>query len=280
MGRSTDPSKALVIDADSDETGDGTLTIAHGKTADSNDSLIEITAWDIDLQGYINAGNQVLKVHGSVQGQGIGFGWITSRDMHLSNLELTRITALGGLHVGGQAGGFVDVGGVNVTNVQNIELIASVVALKDDFQIGFSAGGSTFYALAAQADNGVVVTVDITSDTDGIYLDGDVENSSSEDGTNTVGFTDGRTVTAKTVLTLEASQGRIEPAGELTLNAGTGVTILDNLLSKAVNQTLVVDADYELHGDGMLTVWAGKTVDSNNGDIHVTPSGTTALFHY
>ena len=134
-----------------------------------------------------------------------------------------------------------------------------------------SSAGSSFYSLAAQADNGVVVTVDVTTTTAGMYLDGDVENSSSQDGLNTVGFTDGSTVTAETVLTVEASAGTIVPAGKLTMNAGTGIVILDDMLgSSAGGNTLVLDADYEHHGDGVLTIWAGKTVTSNKNDILIT----------
>ena len=79
--------------------------------------------------------------------------------------------------------------------------------------------------LAAQADNGVVVEQDVSTDTESMYLDGDLENSSSADGTNTVGITAEVTVTAETVLTLEASNKWIEPAGKLTLRAGAGVVV-------------------------------------------------------
>ena len=50
--------------------------------------------------------------------------------------------------------------------------------------------------------------------------------------------------------------GMVVPAGKLTLNAGTGVTILDNVLCRTAGSPLVINADYEVHGDGTLTVWS------------------------
>ena len=101
----------------------------------------------------------------------------------------------------------------------------------DDSQINFSGSGSTFNALAAQADNGIVVEADVVTDVDGQFLDGDSENE--VDALNTLGFTDGITVSAKTQLTLESSTGSLINAGKLTLQAGNGVMVWDDLNGKA-----------------------------------------------
>ena len=260
---------ALTIDADFESEGDGTLTIFANKVVDSNDSHITITAWDVSLDGGLASGAGTIQFHGAKVGQTLGLG-LVPKDMDIQNSELLRVSSSGGLRVGTDDGGSVAVGSNLVNATQHVLQIASIVAMGDDHQVMFKTIASTFDTIAAQADNGVVVTVDVTTTTGAIYLDCDVENSSSEDGSNTVGFTDGRVVTAKTLLTLEASTGKIEPAGKLTLNAGTGVVFLDDLLGAATGKPLVIDADYENHGDGILTVWAGKTIRSNNADITVT----------
>lgn len=169
----------------------------------------------------------------------------------------------GGLSFGSVTGGDVTAVGVTPTASNTVSEILTLTSAGDDHQIVFDTTTSTFNRLASQADNGVVVKADVTTDVGGLYLDGDSENSSSQDGLNTVGLTDGRTLSAETVLTLESSTGSIVNAGLVTLSAGTGVTILDDMLGAANNKAVVIFADYESAGDGTLTVWTGKTITSN-----------------
>jgi hypothetical protein len=141
--------------------------------------------------------------------------------------------------------------------------VVSLVALNDDAQALFSTAASTFNGLTARADNGVVVNVDVTSTSGSMHLDGDADDSSSADDANSV-FVEGNvTVTAHAVMTLEASAGSIEAAGKLTLRAGTGIVILDNMSGAASAKALVMHSDFESAGDGVLTVWTGKSVSSS-----------------
>jgi hypothetical protein len=55
--------KALVIDADYESEGDGTLTVWTGKTVTSNKSDVTITAWDLDLDGSLTAGTKTVSIH-------------------------------------------------------------------------------------------------------------------------------------------------------------------------------------------------------------------------
>jgi hypothetical protein len=115
-----------------------------------------------------------------------------------------------------------------------------------------------------------VVNSDISTCIGITYLDGDYENSSTADGDNSIRFDDGRTVTSKTLLTLESTTGDIKLNGVLTLKSGTGVVILDNMNSEAAGRAVVINADYESAGDGTLTVVSTKTVTSNNGAVTIT----------
>ena len=121
--------------------------------------------------------------------------------------------------------------------------VLTLLASRDDKAVYFRGAASTFSILSSQADNGVVVIVDVTTTTGAIYLDGDIENSSTEDTVNSVRFTDGRTVTAKSVLTLESSNGFIQPAQSATMAAGAGMVIHDTFFANSQNTMVVLNSD-------------------------------------
>jgi len=93
-----------------------------------------------------------------------------------------------------------------------------------------------------------------------------------------VGFTDARTVVARTLLTLEATTGNIFAEGKLTLKAGTGIVILDDMTSiSSGGGAVVINADYDSHGDGTLTISTNKNVNTNNSDLTITAWDTSFL---
>merc|ERR1711871_762786 len=90
----------LVLDSDHDANGDGTLTVLQGKSVVSNNGVMVITAWDIDLQGTLNAGDAPLSVHAAKQDQSIGLGKLLVdhlTDLHITDEELMKITARGAI---------------------------------------------------------------------------------------------------------------------------------------------------------------------------------------
>jgi hypothetical protein len=56
----------------------------------------------------------------------------------------------------------------------------------------------------------------------------------------------------------------------LTLVAGSGVALLDDMTTTTSNSPLVIDVDFESEGDGTLTVQTGKTVTSTKSDVTIT----------
>ena len=118
---------------------------------------------------------------------------------------------------------------VTAAGSNNVAPLVTLVAAADDAQVVFATAASTFNALAAQGDNGVLVQVDLSSVATGVYLDADLDNSSTADTANSLEVADARTITARTLLTLEASQGSITPVGTLTLAAGSGIVVLDSM---------------------------------------------------
>jgi len=239
---------------------------------------VTITAWDVDLDGYLTTGTHTLSVHGSKVEQTIGLG-SAGKDLQLNGDELQRITATGGLTIGSTSGGTLTLRGVTQTHSDYLLPVVTLIASHDNANVHFESASSTFYALEVLADNGIIIEKHVNTDapdTPGsggpgsMYLDGDMENDASGDSLNTVGFTDGKLITSRIHLTLEATSGTIVPAAKLSLRAGAGITVLDDMTTTGSNKPLVIDADYESEGDGTLTVWTGKTITSNKSDVTIT----------
>jgi hypothetical protein len=178
-----------------------------------------VTAWDIDLAGTLSAGTAAQYVYGSKAGQTIGLG-TTAKDMHISATELGKLTEDAGLIVGSSQSGTILVHGINRN-------LVTLLAPRDNAQIEFSGSASQFTRLAAKADNGVLVKTDVTTTSSTLYLDADMDNSSSSDNHNAIAVTDGRLLWASTLMTLRGGDGShsncgsgcIVAAGRLTLRA-------------------------------------------------------------
>jgi hypothetical protein len=168
--RGMNTNKALVINADYDSAGDGTLTVTTLKVINSNKSDITITAWDIDLDGVLSSGTLTISIHGSKDMQTIGVGG-TSQDMHIVDLELQRMLSSGGMRLGGSAGGTIRVNGITTDGSNNVAPLITMTARGDNAQVIFSSVASTFNGISAQADNGIMVQVDATTDMSHMILD-------------------------------------------------------------------------------------------------------------
>ena len=57
----------------------------------------------------------------------------------------------------------------------------SLTAARDDAKIEFSSYGSTFHALAAQADDGIDVGADLTTTQTVLHLDSDLDGADNHD---------------------------------------------------------------------------------------------------
>jgi hypothetical protein len=258
------------VDPTALSTGTGTLTLDGSSALSTNSQLLTITVHDIDIQdsATINTGTAVLGLECYTEGETAGFG-STAKDLTITGAELQQISATG-LTMGGANCDSVVVDGVSEAHSATVSSVLSFVMTRDDASIVFSTATSTFNALSVQADNGISVQVNLNTDTDWIYMEGDFDNSSTEDSRNNVAFADAVTVVAKEVITLEATSGSIIPAGSLTLTSGSGVVLHDHMTGAASNKPLVIDADFESEGDGTLTIVTGKTVTSNKSDVTIT----------
>jgi tetratricopeptide (TPR) repeat protein len=228
-------------------SGSGIFTVDASKTLSTSDQLLRVTVDDLDLRGPTSwsSGTNSITVNCHTAGRTVGLG-LASGGLNFTATDFARIHAEG-MTIGGSSaehGGFDErCGRQYVQGVVGTGTVTGVVTLfanRDNANIWFYGNSSTFTALSVKADNGVIVATDVSTCVGALYLDGDHEDSSSGDTTNTgvhwsVQVKDGITLTAKTVFTLEAT-GAIVNEGTVTLRAGSGVVIHDNLLSSISGQ--------------------------------------------
>jgi hypothetical protein len=251
--------------------GTGTFTVAASRTVLTTNQNLVITADDIDLKNLagFDAGTGVVTIT-TESAKTIGVGGSGTEQMNIELAEMTNIVA-SGLTVGrsGSLNKSIKVQGVPAAASSGISDFVSLIAAVDDSRITFTGVASTFSALGAQADNGITVDTTIIATSGYMHLNGDFDESNRGDDDNSIAFTDGLTIQAKTTLTLESATGSLLPGASLTLRAGSGINIFNDVTA-SVASNLVFDADYESAGDGMLTIATAKSLNSNSGSVTVT----------
>jgi len=244
----------LLFSADNDSNGSGTFSIASGATVNAFAGQTWVFADDIDLQGNLNC-DWILVSDSDNAGIGIGD---TTGGLTISGSELQRITAD---YLEFDTSGSVTVDNIQPAQSQN----AGSVVIYAGNTITFANNASTFNALSAQADNGIVVNRNVTADTGNLALDGNANNA--PDGTDSIQFAAGVTLDAANTLTLDATTGGMTGAGALTLRAGSGITINDDL---TVGGLLIINADTDAAGGGNLTVPGGVDINAGGNAIQIT----------
>ena len=258
------------IDADTD-AGDntGTFTFAAGNTLTTNNNALTISADDIDLAGSIAGGAGLLTIDVS-DGGTIGLAG-ASGNLTLSSAELARITGQsGGMKVSGSDGA-VTVNGMDVDT--NITGAVTIDATNDNASVVFTGANSEFAGLVVNADDGIDISVDLSTTNGNMSLEGDADNAA--DTNDDIDLAGNRILTAVGgALTMNGTTGKLDGSGTLTLRGDDGITINDNLTTAG---QLTIDADYDNDATGTLTV-AGAVVSTNNqiditaDDISITGS--------
>lgn len=280
----SNPPQPLILYADADSDGEGTLTINAGVTVEQTRlGMVEITAADIDLQGSLQSVDGGLLIHPSPANRSIGVGDDAStHQVHISSTELQAMTASEGLVVGGGTdSGNVSVAGITKEVSANILHVITIQATEASSRVVFDTAPSTFAGLAVEAAGGVKMDVSVYApeylDGDGstvlnedgyILLNGDTDDSATGDAIQeAVDLAANLTLRSAYTMTLQASSGQVTGRGALTLTAGTGIVIETNLDLPAEAAALVLSTD-----DTYLTVASSKTVTTTNGPIMVTAS--------
>ena len=255
--------------------GEGKLTIDSGKHFRSVHQDLTITLDDLKIYGTeLSTGNGTLFLDCSTKGRLVGLGgglasYPGYADFHLSDGELQKISG-SGMVLGGDKCGSMTVDMIEQADSAGISGILSIITTQDDATLRFGGAGSTFNALYAAADDGVQIDGSLTTTVGTMHIDSDVDDSNALDNFNNIKFVGVRTVTAKELLHLEATKGRITKEAHLTLQAGHGIFIQDDLAATVNSKPLVILSDMDLNGDGTLTIGSMKAVDNLDGDIQIT----------
>ena len=259
-----------VFDADVDNGDDnGTFTLIATKTITTNNNALTISADDLDLAGSIAGGAGLLTIDIS-DGGTVGLA-AAAGDLSVSTAELARITGQsGGMTVSGSNGTFT-INGMDVN--ANITGTTTINATNDNASVVFTGSASEFAALSVNSDSGIDISVDLTTTNGNMVFEGDADNAA--DTNDDIDLTGNRILSATGgALTMDATTGKIDGDGTLTLRADDGITINDNLTTAG---QLTIDADLDNDTTGTLTV-AGAIQSTNNliditaDDIGITGS--------
>ena len=252
---------ATVIDADSDDDGTGDFTVAAAKTLTTTNNTLTLTADDIALSGSIDTGSAAATLLVSDAGS-IGLG-ATAGNYTLSGAELQNITATG-LTLGDATNGSITVNGITAANSNNVSGTLTLNATLDNASVTFATAASIFNALTVNGDQGITISVDLTTDVGAMILEGDADNAA--DTNDYISIASGVTLTSADSITLDATTGGILPDAAVTINADNGVTINDNLTTQA-SGAVTIDADADANGTGDFTLVATKTLNSSTGAV-------------
>ncbi|MEL6108206.1 MAG: hypothetical protein AAFU85_19445, partial [Planctomycetota bacterium] len=216
----------LTINADTDANDQiGTLSVAGAATIQTNGNGLHVTANDIDLSGSIDTGASQLRLIDS-DGDGVGLGSTSpTNGLELSGAELQRITTTDGQF---QSSGAIEVDQVTAANSNQL---AGTTTLISSTTVSFFSSGASFHALSVAADEGIVLSGDVTSTTGLVSLDGDA-NGVDDGGTDSIAIASGVQVESATTLTLGAQSGMISSA-DATFRAAEGITLNDSLTATA-----------------------------------------------
>ena len=256
-----DTSGTLTVIADNDAGDDsGTFAVAGTGSVDTNDNQLLITADDIDLSGSLDSGTATT-VFTDSDGTSMGIGDSSFvNGFNLSSSELQNVT---GTDVQFITSNYLVVDNITAASSDNL---AGTTLLDAGSQLFFSNNASTFNTLDAQADNGLWVFVDVTTDTGSLSLDGDANDVLET--LDVLQLSSAVTLTSADAITLEATNGNIIGLGSLNLNAADDVNIIDNM---TVSGVLTVNADTDAgDNDGQFNIAATGSLDTSNNALVVT----------
>jgi filamentous hemagglutinin family protein len=255
------------FDADSNDDGSGSFTVASGKTVTTGNNSLSVTGADIDLNatGSLNSGTGTTTLLASKSDTTIGLG-DGAGTFKVSGGELENITA-GNLVVGDNTNGDITVDNVTAANSANITGTTTLNATKTASKVTFN-NDSTFNGLDVNSENGVTVSGNMTTQSSTSF-----DADSNNDGSGNFTVASGKIVdTGNNSLSITGADVVLDGS----LDSGTGTT---TLLASKDGTTIGLGAtakDMTVDNGELSRITAGNLTigDNKNGDI--TVDGVTA----
>ena len=161
------------LSADSSHGGFGVLNVSQSVEISTESGAIDILAADAHIEGVLRAGS-VVHVTSTGPKRGIGLG-IKSYGLHIEGNELSRIFAPSGVLLASAAGGDIRVDALSGTETSHLTGIITLLAAEGTSQVVFESA-STFAALTAHADGGIILRGDVVATQGVLALDGNINH--------------------------------------------------------------------------------------------------------
>ncbi|OYP35811.1 beta strand repeat-containing protein [Rhodopirellula sp. MGV] len=253
-------SMTLRSDNDGDEIG--TVTVVAGAAVTSA-TEIQITAEDIDLQGTVSStgATSIDDAGGITSGIAIGSASIAG-GLNLSGAELQAISA-SALTL--STGGDLDIGLITAAQSNGV---SGTLTLNSDGRVTVESAGAVFNSLAINANAGVAIDGNLSTDTGDLTIDGDTDLIDDGAGVDAILIADGVQISSTGILTLDADGDAITGAGSVQLVAADGISINDSLTTSG---DLTINADSDA-GDqvGEFTLAASASITTSNNTLNLT----------
>jgi hypothetical protein len=252
---------ATTIDADSDNSSTGTVTVADVLSTGNN--TLSITAVDLALNSTLSSGTAGTTILSSQSTHTIGLGVASGNNMTLDNTDLGNITA-GNLTIGDGTNGNITVDGVTSSNSDQFGTL-TLNATSSGSSVTFGTTDSSFQSLTVNAENGISLTSSMT--TNGTTI---LNVDSDSDGTGSLNLAASKILsTTNNTLSLTASDLALSAGSSMT--SGSANTSLLTALSGTTIGLGGGTGSYSVTNTELGQINAGKlTIGSeNNGTITV-----------
>lgn len=265
--------REVILNADADGAGAGTLKLAAGVTVGSFTTArtVTLTAADIDFGSdscrIMNSGSYNMWLY-VTNGRPIGVGVDVSAQggMSMSASEVKAFQS-SRLCIGDGAHGGIFVGALSASHTDNVQTwcFRATAASGTGGTVSFQDGASTFRVLEVIARLGIYFDVPETNGVTTTYFTGTLDleiTGSASDGAVGIVFRNAQYLNAATKLTLKSEVGATGDA-TLFLNAGAGVTLDCDLRMNAsdADMTLQINADTDFGGQGTFVLCGGDADD-------------------
>jgi filamentous hemagglutinin family protein len=209
------------FDADTDNNGTGSFTLASGEALSTGNNALSITAASLTLSGTTSSGTAGTTLLVSKSGNTIGLG-NASGDFTLSGSDLGQITA-GSLTIGDGSNGNIVVEGVSSTESDQFGSL-TLNATASGSSVTFQTTASTFQGLTVNAENGITISSNLT--TNGTTtLNSNSDNDSTGDVTLSSALSTSGNALAVTANDMALTGTMSSGTGSTTINVSNGGTL-------------------------------------------------------
>jgi hypothetical protein len=267
----------FTANADSDADGTGTFTLADGKTIQTNDSVLHITAADVELgTGVLDSGTANTTIEAS-NCETVGLGSAAGQGITITEAQLQNIHS-GSLTIGGLTTGNITVDGVTTDSQQGpVTLLAECA----NSTLTFSGNGSQFQALTGNATGTISVQASVQASGNIALIstgsEVDLNAMVTATATGNVDVTGSTAIGLDTTVTTAGGNvtfhSPVVLTGTSAVNSGGGNVSFDSTVDSQASQGFGVTVNGGTNGAVLFQGAVGGAVNGGLGNLLVSQSG-------